>query len=120
MVLRKFKTALTNPMLAAYALWAKLEPRSLLNRYETLALKRAGLDRLYMVMSLDCDTTDDIRVAWDLNSRLLDMGIKPVYAVPGELLQEGEKVYRRIAETGAEFLNHGYTKHARFDETRGC
>jgi hypothetical protein len=68
-----------------------------------------------LILSFDCDTEEDIVVVWDVHSRLLDMGITPVYAVPGELLKKGEKIYRKIHETGAEFINHGGREHTYFD-----
>ncbi len=70
-------------------------------------------------MSLDCDTEDDIAVVWDVHSRLTDMGVRPVYAVAGDLLRAGESVYARISETGAQFINHGDRKHTYFDEGLG-
>jgi len=39
----KLKTALANPALIAYGLWAKLNRRSLFNRYDRLS-RLAGLD----------------------------------------------------------------------------
>lgn len=51
---------------------------------------------------------------------MMDMGVVPAYAVPGELLAQGAETYRRIAATGAEFLNHGYRSHTYFDETAGA
>ncbi len=68
-----------------------------------------------LVLSFDCDTEEDIAVVWDVHSKLLDMGITPVYAVPGELLKKADKVYRKIHETGAEFINHGGREHTYFD-----
>ena len=47
--------------------------------------------------------------------RLLDMGINPVYAVPGALLKKGKKIYKKIYNTGAEFINHGGREHTYFD-----
>ncbi|CAO5679939.1 MAG: hypothetical protein HEEMFOPI_01366 [Holosporales bacterium] len=74
------------------------------------------LNESYLILSLDCDTEEDIAVAWDVHSKLQQIGITPVYAVPGELLKKGEKVYRKIYETGAEFINHGGCEHTYFDE----
>lgn len=114
----KLKTVFANPTLIAYGLWAKLNRRSLFNRYGKLS-RLAGLDKAYFILSFDCDTPDDIDVVWNVHSRLIDMEIKPVYAVPGELLNRGEKVYRRISETGGEFINHGHTQHTYFDKSAG-
>jgi len=47
---------------------------------------------------------------------MLALGIMPSYAVPGALLAEGAAVYRSIAASGAEFLNHGNRRHTYFDE----
>lgn len=103
-----------DPVFFLYRLRAKLDHQGLWRRYAALS-QAAGLRKLYLVLSFDCDTMEDIRVAWEVHSRLLDMGVKPVYAVPGELLQRGEKAYGRIRDAGGEFINHGYTNHTYFD-----
>ncbi len=69
----------------------------------------------FFILSFDCDTEEDIAVAWDVHQTLQEMGILPVYAVPGELLKKGADVYRKIHETGAEFINHGGRAHTYFD-----
>ncbi len=116
-LLSKACFALANPIQARYLLQQKISPRSLLERGCRLAC-RAGLTRPIFILSFDCDTEKDIHVVWDVHSRLADIGITPVYAVPGRLLEKGEKVYRRIADCDAEFINHGYAEHASFDESR--
>lgn len=73
------------------------------------------LDESSFILSFDCDTEEDISIAWEVHSRLQDMGITPTYAVPGELLKKGEKVYGKILESGAEFINHGGREHTYFD-----
>ena len=96
----------------------------LLNRFYRLGLWRRlanlSADALpippALVLSFDCDTDQDIKVAWDVHSRLMDMGVMPTYAVPGELLIRGEKVYQKIFNTGAEFINHGGREHTYFDK----
>jgi hypothetical protein len=105
-------------LLAGYATWARLHPSSSLAQYRAKA-ERAGLDRLYLVISFDCDTDEDIAIAWEVHERLLGLGICASYAVPGALLQQGSDTYRRIAATGAEFLNHGGRSHTYFDTERG-
>ena len=118
MIRARLKRALGNPAFVAYSLWARCSRRALFKRYAKLS-RAAGLEEIYFVLSLDCDTIDDIGVAWDVHSRLMDMGVKPVYAVPGELLQKGKMVYRRILESGSEFINHGYKQHTYFDKSAG-
>jgi peptidoglycan/xylan/chitin deacetylase (PgdA/CDA1 family) len=91
---------------------------ALTRRHARLA-RRAGLDRVYLVLSFDCDTIDDAAVAWDVHERLERLGVQPAYAVPGALLERAAGVYERIAATGAEFLNHGGVEHTYFDESLG-
>lgn len=77
--------------------------------------RRVGLDGLYLIVSLDCDTERDIDVAAAVHERLRALGIQPAYAVAGELLDVGRDVWRAIAADGSEFLNHGGRAHARWD-----
>lgn len=67
------------------------------------------------ILSFDCDTEEDIAVVLDVHQKLQSMGITPVYAVPGELLKKGSKVYTQIHQSGAEFINHGGREHTYFD-----
>lgn len=77
-----------------------------------------GFDRLYLVMSFDCDTPEDIRAVEPLHAWLSEHGIKATYAVPGAMLRQGAAVYRRIADAGGEFINHGALPHAEWREGR--
>ena len=114
-LMRKLQIAAGNPKLAASYARSRFDSAGALKAYQKLA-RAAGLDRLFLILSFDCDTKYDIAAAWEVHGRLMDMGICPAYAVPGELLVQGADVYRRIAETGAEFLNHGHREHMYFDE----
>lgn len=119
MMLRKGFSVLANPVNFAYRIRGALLPRGLWDQYAERC-REEGMNGLYMVLSFDCDTVEDAEVAWSVHSRLLDLGVMPVYAVPGELLNRGEAVYRKILETGAEFINHGYREHTYFDTRRGA
>jgi hypothetical protein len=110
---------LGDPIHAVYALRARLDARGLFERYRALA-GVAGLDRLYLILSFDCDTREDAEVAVEVHGRLADLGVTPAYAVPGELLKRGERAYSRIFEAGGEFINHGYREHTYFDTARGA
>lgn len=77
--------------------------------------RRQGLDRLRVVVSFDCDTDRDIEVVTSVHERCLAAGVKPMYAVPGELLRAGAAVYTAIAAAGAEFMNHGDARHTSLD-----
>ncbi len=107
-----------NPIEFSYHAINKFAPLYLQKLYQENSINN-GLQGLKFVLSFDCDTEEDFSVAWDVHSKLMDMGIMPVYAVPGQLLMRGEKVYQRIKETGAEFINHGYTEHTYFNEKTG-
>lgn len=119
MMLRRLVSALANPVNLAYRARGALSPRGLWDQYAERC-RRMGMNGLYFVLSFDCDTVEDAEVAWSVHSRLVDLGVMPVYAVPGELLNRGEAVYRKILETGAEFINHGYREHTYFDSGRGA
>jgi hypothetical protein len=101
-----------------YVLRSKLSPGGLIDRLSRLTAE-AGIARPRFLLSFDCDTDLDIEVIEDVHSRLGQRGIKPVYAVPGELLERGRQAYGRIAATGAEFINHGWAEHTRLDRTTG-
>jgi hypothetical protein len=109
-LLERLTSLLADPVYSFYRLRAKLGRQGLWRRYAALAAA-AGFKKLFLVLSFDCDTVEDTAVAWEVHTRVLDMGVKPVYAVPGELLQQGEEVYSRIRAAGGEFINHGYAEH---------
>jgi Polysaccharide deacetylase len=111
----RLKAAATDPAAAAYALRVRLRRDGLFARYGELS-RRAGLDRVWLVLSFDCDTPEDAAVVEGVHERLMGMGVRPVYAVPGALLREADDVYGRIASSGAEFINHGNRMHAYVDE----
>lgn len=71
-----------------------------------------GLSKPVFILSFDCDTDLDISVVEIVHKKLILEGIRPIYAVPGELLIQGSDVYKRIYDSGAEFINHGYRRHS--------
>lgn len=118
MIPERLKRTLKNPRYLSYQLRSRFFPRGLMQRYAKLALAQ-GCDEIYLVLSFDCDTAEDISVVEELHQRLIDIGVAPVYAVPGQLLEKGEKVYRRILDKGGEFISHGYIEHTYYDHTLG-
>lgn len=80
--------------------------------------RAAGVDRLYLLLTFDCDTDLDIDVVGELDRELRSRGIKAGYAVPGAQLRKSPGTWRRVAEGGAEFLNHGDRAHAEFRDGR--
>lgn len=101
------------------SLLGRHKPEILFNHYVRLA-RRQGLRRAYFILSFDCDTDLDIEVVEEVHTRLAEIGIMPVYAVPGQLLERGKAVYRRLADQGAEFINHGYYTHTRYHSQTGA
>lgn len=96
---------------------SRISPSFLFHWYSFRA-KLAGLKTVYLILSFDCDTEKDIEVVTQVDAFLESKGIKAVYAVPGQLLEEGKDVYRRLADKGNEFINHGYYKHSIFQDGR--
>lgn len=74
--------------------------------------RAAGVDRLYLVLTFDCDTDGDIDVARELDRDLRARDIRAGYAVPSAQLRRSPDVWREVASHGAEFLNHGSRAHA--------
>lgn len=101
---------LMNPFFIAAYLLSIVYPKFLWSKY-IKACKNIGLKNGIFVLSFDCDTELDIEVILSVYKKLKEMGIRPIFAVPGELLIAGASVYKELADDGAEFINHGYKKH---------
>lgn len=117
-MLAKIGAALTNPYRLLYMLRAQAARGGMDRRYRRLA-EQAGFRELFLVLSFDCDTREDADTVMKVHDRVRALGVTPAYAVPGELLNKSERVYRQIAEAGGEFINHGYRDHTYFDIARG-
>lgn len=99
-----------DPIHGWYRVMHKIAPHGMIDRLQRLGTQ-TGLRRSAFILSFDCDTDRDIEVALDVHTRLEAIGIKPVYAVPGSLIERGAQTWQAISETGAEFINHGYLTH---------
>jgi hypothetical protein len=108
----------TDPIGFAFQIVGRFKPDWLFERYLRLA-RRQGLRRAYFILSFDCDTDIDLEVVESVHAKVSELGFGPIYAVPGELLEKGRTKYKRIAASGAEFLNHGYFKHCSYDPQTG-
>src|SRR5512133_222754 len=95
--------------------FGRLFPRQVWSHYRDLA-DNQGFDRLYLLLSFDCDTTEDARAAEVLDDKLRELGIQRSYAVPGTMLEANPAIYRAIFSKGAEFLNHGYLPHTELQD----
>lgn len=80
--------------------------------------RAAGFDRLHLVLSFDCDTPEDAEAAERVHEWLSARDVKATYAVPGAQLEENGATYRRIADKGGRFINHGALPHAQWRDTR--
>lgn len=117
-LVHRVRTAAINPAGGVYRLRHRLDHDGLFERYAALC-RRQGLERVWLVLSFDCDTDEDARVVESVHGRLMEIGVCPVYAVPGEVLRQSPDVYGRIAATGAQFINHGNRAHTYFDPRQG-
>ncbi len=117
-MLAKIGAALADPYRLLYMLRAQAARGGMDRRYRRLA-EQAGFRELFLVLSFDCDTREDADTVMKVHDRVRALGVTPAYAVPGELLNKSERVYRQIAEAGGEFINHGYRDHTYFDIARG-
>lgn len=118
-MLNRIKNIVSHPGMTAVNLRARVDRAGLFRRYARLS-RSAGLQRLYLVLSLDCDSPEDTDCAAAVCARLAALGVTPVLAVTGELLEQGADTYRAIRDTGAEFMNHGYRMHTYRDEQAGA
>lgn len=90
-------------------------PLPLWKRLSSLG-ESVGLGHSFFVLSFDCDTVEDAKVVLGMDARLREMGVKPVYAVPGDILRQSVDIYGEIAKRGAEFINHGNVMHTFWNE----
>ena len=114
MMMYRLRLAASDPIGAVLHVEGLVRPAGVFRRHARRA-RRLGLTQLYLVLSFDCDTPQDFEVAEQVHTRLAGLGVTPVYAVPGELLERGRDVYAALAQRGAEFLNHGYVEHTVYD-----
>lgn len=85
---------------------------AMFNDYVAEARKLGLGGRPHLFLSLDCDTDLDATAANEVQDFLESLGIKATYAVPGAQLLKSPEPYQRLAERGAEFMNHGGLPHA--------
>ena len=112
--LMRIKHLASSPEYTRRHLMSVASPKFYYNKHSRRS-KIAGISQPSFVLSFDCDTVDDIAVVESVHSRIREMGIQPVYAVPGELLREGSAVYKEIMRDGSEFINHGGRRHTFFN-----
>jgi hypothetical protein len=87
--------------------------------YLSESSKRQGIDKLYLILSFDCDTILDALASEKIAENFLYKGIPAVFGVPGQTLEKNTTVYKKIKGMGFEFLNHGYLDHAAYDDDKG-
>ena len=92
-------------------------PRLYWQAYKEMSLN-LGVDQLYLVLSFDCDTSEDILAAEYINAWMSEKNLKATYAVPGKQLLEGKETYKNISDDGGEFVNHGASPHTEWRDNR--
>lgn len=108
--MNRFVKAALNPSKSYYEATSRISPTFYWHRFLKRS-RKAGLKKPYLCLSFDCDTKEDAAVVGELNAKLNTLGIRPAYAVPGELLEQNLDEYKSILKSGACFLNHGYKTH---------
>lgn len=112
--MRKFIQQLRDPHLVYLKVLGKID-------HKLLWKKLSGMNtdpfrgKVSLILSFDCDTEKDIEVVSAVHARLEKMGIKPVYAVPGQLLIKGENEYGKLRDKGCDFINHGFLSHSLYN-----
>ncbi|SBW10873.1 Putative polysaccharide deacetylase (fragment) [uncultured delta proteobacterium] len=84
-------------------------------RRYTNYLFRNGISSPCFFLSFDCDTDADAAAGIEVVEFLSELGIKASFAVPGTQLVNNRDIYRHLAASGIEFLNHGYLPHTEWD-----
>jgi peptidoglycan/xylan/chitin deacetylase (PgdA/CDA1 family) len=95
----------------------KSEKEAVFLKYGNLA-RQQGFDHLYIALSFDCDTPEDIPAAEQVFQWLSKRGLKATFAVPGVQLLEGAQTYHRLLSMGADFINHGARPHTEWRNGR--
>lgn len=95
----------------------RLFPGGFWRAYDRKA-REMGFDRLYLVLSFDCDTDEDIDAAKRIHQWLTERGARGVFGVPGVQLEKGAATFRQMAVEGAEFINHGAAAHTEWRDGR--
>lgn len=90
---------------------------ALLRNYGQKA-RASGFEQLYLFLSFDCDTDQDISASTEIHAFLAALGIKMTMAVPGTQLHRGADTYAALAAKGVEFINHGFQPHAEWSDDR--
>ena len=74
-----------------------------------------NLESSVFFISFDFETQKDINLIELLTNKLIKSNIIPYYAVPGELIKENKKIFRKISKK-CTIINHGYKVHTEFDK----
>ena len=71
------------------------------------------LNNSIFFLSFDFETQRDIDQIELLTTKLLELKIKPYYAIPGELIEKNKKKIKKICNK-ITFINHGYKVHTEY------
>ena len=110
----KLKKLINEPLMGYYFINSKLDRTRFFKAYFDLN-RNNGIKSKYFLISFDCDTEKDADAAVVIHNRLKGMGVRSVFAVPGELIIKSHEKYKKIALDGGEFINHGYRIHTEWD-----
>lgn len=98
-------------------IYFRFSPGLFWNTYSLLT-RRLGIESLYVILSYDCDTPKDAEASMELFAWLRKQNIPATFAVPGVQLEIGERQYKSLRDSGAQFINHGGSDHTEWRDGR--
>ena len=85
-------------------------------KYYFLKQKKWGsvnLNESLFFLSFDFETQRDIDLLEQLTKMLIDVKIRPYYAIPGYLIEENREILQKY-DKKITIINHGYSIHTKF------
>lgn len=75
----------------------------------------SNLKNSIFFISFDIETQYDVDVLDELTKKLINIKIKPFYAVPAELIEKNIKIFKRLSKK-CIIINHGYKIHTEYNK----
>jgi hypothetical protein len=81
------------------------------NFFYRYIVKKTSLEKVYFILSFDCDIEDDMNLLPKLLGDLSGIGIRPSLMIPTEILLMQKEYTKELIDKGYEFVNHGHRIH---------
>jgi peptidoglycan/xylan/chitin deacetylase (PgdA/CDA1 family) len=92
-------------------IYRKLKAIKQRKQYSQHCMALTGKQTIFL-LSFDCDNTEDIEDLPVILDFLKQNDIPATFAVPGEILEQGQDVFRQARDDGHDFIGHGYKRHS--------